>query len=101
MILDEYEKIFMTKLNPETKLKDLSGGELTKINIAHAFSFNPEVVLLDEPTNNLDISTIEILVEALNDFKGALLVISHNKNFLNQIGIDKEYRIEDRILTKI
>lgn len=84
-ILDKYELIFKSKLNPETQLKDLSGGELTKINIANAFSSNPELVLLDEPTNHLDINSIENLTEFINNYSAAFLISSHDIDFLNNI----------------
>ncbi|MFS8130685.1 MAG: ribosomal protection-like ABC-F family protein [Candidatus Dojkabacteria bacterium] len=91
--------LFITEDDLAKKAKDLSGGETARLAMAKITTSEIDLLILDEPTNNLDISTIEILIEALNDFKGALLVISHNRNFLNQIGIQKEYNIENKNLT--
>ncbi len=69
----------------------LSGGErmrliLCCLNIA---SQSPDMIILDEPTNNLDIQNIEILTNALNDYQGTLLVISHDETFLEHIRIER------------
>ena len=52
----------------------------------------PDIIILDEPTNNIDIQNIEILTSTIKDYKGTVLVISHDEYLLNQIGID--YAIE-------
>jgi ATPase subunit of ABC transporter with duplicated ATPase domains len=48
----------------------------------------PDIIILDEPTNNLDIQNIEILTAAINEYKGTLIVISHDEYFLNQINVE-------------
>jgi len=90
--------LFMTEDDINKNAKDLSGGETARLAMAKITTSEIDLLILDEPTNNLDISTIDILIEALNEFKGALLVISHNKNFLNQIEIQKEYKIDNNNL---
>ncbi|HCU58822.1 MAG TPA: elongation factor 3 [Alphaproteobacteria bacterium] len=62
-----------------------SGGELKKAVLAKALISDPDVLLLDEPTNHLDIETIEKLEELIKNFDGAVVVISHDKAFLNNV----------------
>jgi ATPase subunit of ABC transporter with duplicated ATPase domains len=52
-------------------------------------SKSPDIIILDEPTNNLDIYNIEILTNAINDYQGTLIVISHDETFLEQINIER------------
>ena len=59
-----------------------SGGEIKKAMLAKALICEPDVILLDEPTNHLDIETIEKLEEIIQNFQGAVIVISHDKKFL-------------------
>jgi ATP-binding cassette subfamily F protein 3 len=64
------------------KAKDLSGGEKARLTFALVTHFAPPVLILDEPTNHLDLETREALVEAVNDFPGAVVLISHDWNLL-------------------
>jgi ATPase subunit of ABC transporter with duplicated ATPase domains len=50
----------------------------------------PDLIILDEPTNNLDLENVEILTSALQDYKGSLLVISHDQEFLKDLKVEKE-----------
>ncbi|MFH1525599.1 MAG: ATP-binding cassette domain-containing protein [Bacteroidota bacterium] len=69
-----------------TKLmKDLSGNEKVKILLAQALFGNPDILLLDEPTNHLDIISISWLEGFLEKFKNTVIVISHDRHFLNQV----------------
>lgn len=76
----------------------LSGGELARLSIAMITISEIDLLILDEPTNNLDITTIDQMVDAINDYQGALWVISHDLDFLNRIKIDKAFKIVDRTL---
>lgn len=75
----------------DMKLNDLSGGGKSKIAFAHLIYSNPEVMLLDEPTNHLDIETREYIINYLKNYKGAILVISHDIEFLDAIVNDIMY----------
>ncbi len=65
--------------------KTASGGEIKKAALAKALISEPDILLLDEPTNHLDITTIEKLEERIKKFTGAVIVISHDRSFLNHI----------------
>lgn len=70
--------------------KALSGGEKMRLILCSLTVRNqaPDMIILDEPTNNLDIQNIEILTNAINEYKGTLLVVSHDVYFLKQISIE-------------
>lgn len=70
-------------------ISKLSGGQRNRIRIALLFAKSPEFIVLDEPTNNLDPTTWDILVEQLQKYEGTLLVVSHDRNFLENVGLDK------------
>jgi len=55
----------------------------------------PELIILDEPTNNLDLESIEELKNGLNKFKGAILVVSHDLDFLQEIGVKGVIDLDD------
>ena len=63
----------------------LSGGQRQRIAIARAIILRPKLILLDEPTNDLDVDTLRALEEALLDFAGCAVVISHDRWFLDKI----------------
>ncbi len=83
---DEYTAdIFIQKLGvlKDQDIKVASGGEVKKAFLAKALINNPDILLLDEPTNHLDMPTIAILEELINSFRGAIILISHDRAFLN------------------
>lgn len=63
----------------------LSGGELRRLYLCTVLMQNPNFLVLDEPTNDLDISTLNILEEYLQQFKGCLIVVSHDRFFMDKI----------------
>ncbi|WP_050607462.1 ABC-F family ATP-binding cassette domain-containing protein [Clostridium niameyense] len=66
-------------------LKDLSGSEKVKVLLAQALFGNPGVLILDEPTNHLDINSINWLEDFLINFEGTVIVVSHDRHFLNKV----------------
>jgi ATPase subunit of ABC transporter with duplicated ATPase domains len=82
------------------KISDLSGGEKIRAGIACALFAHqpPELLILDEPTNNLDIDSIERIESALSNFKGAILVISHDTEFLKSIDASEGLLLRHRFL---
>lgn len=69
---------------------DLSGGERFRVALAKVLLAEPapHLVMLDEPTNNLDLDTVDQLVEALRAYRGAVLIVSHDDQFLERLGLD-------------
>ncbi|WP_088073176.1 ribosomal protection-like ABC-F family protein [Bacillus alkalicola] len=75
------------------KVAQLSGGERMRLRLAQLMYQDINLLILDEPTNHLDIESREVLEEALEDFQGSLLTVSHDRYFLNKL-FDKIYWIE-------
>jgi len=74
---------------------NLSGGEKIRLMLCCLNIYNqaPDIIILDEPTNNLDIQNIEILTNAINDYKGTLIVVSHDEFFVNRISIERNINL--------
>ncbi len=68
-----------------TPIAKLSGGERRRLHLVYVLMQNPNFLLLDEPTNDLDIQTLQVLEEYLLNFKGCLLIVSHDRFFLDKI----------------
>ena len=99
----EYEvliKKFGFKEEDKSKhLSEFSGGQKTKIAFIKMLLNKPDILLLDEPTNHLDIDTVEWLEEYLKNYKKAIVVVSHDRMFINNI-VDTIYDISYGALTK-
>ena len=81
------------------KVKDLSGGEKSRLRLLQLMQGDYNFLVLDEPTNHLDLASREVLEKALQKYPGTILVVSHDRYFLNKI-IDYTYELEDGCLEK-
>lgn len=92
----EYDRLFtgfgFSKDMKSKRLSEFSGGEQTKISLIHLLLMKPELLLLDEPTNNLDIQTVEWLEDYMREYPGAVVFVSHDRFFLDQL-VDVVYEL--------
>jgi macrolide transport system ATP-binding/permease protein len=88
----------MKKVNTweEDRISNLSGGEKMKIALANIWSLNPDFLILDEPTNHLDYLGVQWLIEELKKYKGTILIISHDRYFLDQT-VNKVIEIKEGV----
>jgi ATP-binding cassette subfamily F protein 3 len=87
-------------LATQKQVRHLSGGERSRLQLARLMLSDVNFLLLDEPTNNLDIPSAEVLEAALEDFGGTVLVISHDRYFLDRI-VDRVVGLEDGRLSEV
>ncbi len=80
-------------------IKTFSGGERSRLQLLALMLQQPNLLLLDEPTNNLDIGSAEVLENALDEFNGAILTISHDRYFLDRV-VDRIVELENKMLTE-
>ncbi|MCU4783556.1 ABC-F type ribosomal protection protein [Bacillus cereus] len=83
----------VTELFPRSFL-ELSGGEQTKVSLAYMLLQKPDLLLLDEPTNHLDLFAVEWLEQFLKEYNGTIMVISHDRYFLDEV-VTKIFDLED------
>ena len=99
----EYEtairKFGFTEQDKNKKISEFSGGQRTKIAFMKLLLSKPDILLLDEPTNHLDISTIEWLENYLRNYPKAVVIVSHDRMFLDKI-VNKVYEIEYASINK-
>ena len=77
------------------QIKHLSGGQLKRVALANVLITEPDFLILDEPTNHLDMKTKDILKQALLDFDGTLIVVSHDRDFLDGL-VSKVYEFGNK-----
>ena len=99
----EYDRIFtgfgFTRADKRKKIGDFSGGEQTKIALIRLLLEKPDILLLDEPTNHLDIATIQWLEQYLKRYEHAVVLVSHDRFFLDQVA-ETVVEVSDGKLTR-
>lgn len=95
----EYDKLFtgfgFKREEKKKKLSEFSGGEQTKIALIRLLLEKPDILLLDEPTNHLDMETVEWLETYLKSYSNAVIMVSHDRFFLDQVA-EIVYELEDK-----
>lgn len=87
-IISYLQDFLFTSDRAHCPVKQLSGGERNRLMLAKMFTQSANVLVFDEPTNDLDIETLELLEEILIDFSGTALIVSHDREFLNNVVTD-------------
>ncbi len=87
--------LFRTPAEISTKVSNLSGGEKARLCLAYIAAQSHYLLLLDEITNNIDLDTREHIVEVLREYPGAMIVISHDIQFLKELGISTIYETKN------
>lgn len=95
----QLSKFLFYKEDVFKKVKSLSGGERKRLRWAQIIGQHPNVIVLDEPTNDLDIGSIEMLEDTLDDYEGTVLAVSHDRYFVNN-HFDIHYILENQQLVK-
>ncbi len=84
----------------EIKIADLSGGQKARVALADLAAKAPDVIILDEPTNNLDIESIDALAEAICEFKGGVIVVTHDERLIRETDC-RLYIIENQTINDL
>ena len=88
---------FLFRKNEEVNaiVSTLSGGEKARLSLAQIAAKTPKLLILDEVTNNLDLETRGHVIEVLKNYPGAMILISHDADFLEEIGVNAYFKISD------
>jgi ATP-binding cassette subfamily F protein uup len=84
-VMSYLNDFLFTAERARTPIKALSGGETNRLLLAKLFARPANVIVMDEPTNDLDVDTLELLEDKLSEFQGTLLITSHDRDFLDQV----------------
>ncbi|HEX2549080.1 MAG TPA: ATP-binding cassette domain-containing protein, partial [Gammaproteobacteria bacterium] len=99
-IIGYLNDFLFTRERAFTKVKALSGGECNRLLLARLFSKPFNLLVMDEPTNDLDLETLELLEDLISDFKGTLLLVSHDRAFLDNVVTSTLYFAGNGIITE-
>lgn len=93
-------QMLFTKDDVDKNILTLSGGEAARLLIAKVMLESPNIIILDEPTNHMDIETIDVLAQALAQFPGTVITVSHNRHFIEKIAtrilfLNDGYKVHD------
>jgi ATP-binding cassette, subfamily F, member 1 len=81
-------------------MKDLSGGQKARVALCELCLGAPDVLVLDEPTNNLDIESIDALADAIKDYKGGVIIVSHDERLIRETDMSL-YVIEEQTINEV
>ena len=82
------ERFLFNRQQMDLPVEKLSGGEQSRLRIAQLMLNEAQVLILDEPTNDLDVATLTVLEESLRDFNGAVILVTHDRFFMDQVASD-------------
>jgi ATP-binding cassette subfamily F protein 1 len=82
------------------KIKDLSGGQKSRVVFAELACREPDVLIMDEPTNNLDIESIDALADAINEFTGGVILVSHDARLIRETNCQL-WVVEDKAINEV
>jgi ATP-binding cassette subfamily F protein uup len=82
------ERFLFTRQQMDLPVGRLSGGEQSRLRLAQLMLEDASVLVLDEPTNDLDVATLEVLSEAIQNFNGAVILVTHDRYFMDQVSTD-------------
>lgn len=96
-IRNQLARLLLRGSSVDRPVSTLSGGERFRVALARLLLADPpaQLLILDEPTNNLDIASVEQLAQALDAYRGALVVVSHDFQFLERLGIDVVLELDE------
>ncbi len=93
------ERFLFSPSEQHTPLRKLSGGEKRRLSLCRMLINKPNVLLLDEPTNDLDINTLSVLEDFIHNFKGCVIIVSHDRYFLDRT-VDRIFNVENKKLIR-